>query len=135
LIADEQSGLDVLRAELAVAKQSLEQKDTALDTAFARAAEVQRQFHESEMKLSSAEAEIESLRLEIESLSSQKAESEARVQRARGEVAGELALLTSTMIKLREDTLSQANARIATLTKELDALRAERAGDKIEQPA
>ena len=39
-------------------------------------------------------------------------------------VAGELALLTSTMLRMKEEALTQANHRIAALTAELEAMRA-----------
>ena len=36
-------------------------------------------------------------------------------------------MLTSTMVRMKEDALKQANARIDALTRELETLRQERA--------
>ena len=52
---------------------------------------------------------------------------ESKLHNARGDVAGELAMLTSTMVRMKEDALKQANARIDALTRELETLRQERA--------
>jgi hypothetical protein len=49
---------------------------------------------------------------------------ERRLERSRADVAGELATLTSTMIKMKEGALNDANTRIAQLEAELAGLRA-----------
>ena len=63
------------------------------------------------------------LKAELGATSNQKDDLESKLQHARGDVAGELAALTSTMIKMKEDALNEANIRIAALTSELDELR------------
>ena len=56
-----------------------------------------------------------------------KNELEDRLQRARGDVAGEMAVLTSTMMKMKDDALAAANMRIADLTNQLATLKSHQA--------
>lgn len=127
--------VSALQAELHAAQRSAEQKMAALDAAFTRASELQRQLQVSDKRLLAAEKEIETLRLDLEHMSALKQESDARVQRARGEVASEMALLTNTMLKMRDESLGKANARVAELVEELAALRAARAEEALPLPA
>ncbi|MDI9548643.1 MAG: hypothetical protein QM346_13695 [Chloroflexota bacterium] len=115
--------LDQARARADKADQAAMSKDTALTEAYERAVALQRQLDEREKKLAAAQAELEGLRHEIAALSDVKEEMEFRIQRARADAAGELASLTSTMMKLKDDALHEANARIAELTKELEQAR------------
>lgn len=115
--------LSLARARAEKADQAAINKDTALVEAYARAVFLQRQSEEREAKLAAAQTELEKLHHEVAGLSNIKEEMESRIQRARADAAGELAALTSTMMKLKDDALSQANARIAELAKELEQAR------------
>jgi hypothetical protein len=59
----------------------------------------------------------------LDTLTNLKSDLESKLSRARADVAAELALLTSTMIKMKEQALGEANAKITTLTGELNALK------------
>ena len=72
------------------------------------------------------------MKVELGAVSSQRDELEDKLQHARGDVAGELAVLTSTMIKMKEDALNKANVQIATLSSELDTLRSAASGSDAE---
>jgi polyhydroxyalkanoate synthesis regulator phasin len=63
----------------------------------------------------------------VAALSATKADLEDRLQKARGEVASEMAALTSTMIKMKDEELLAANSRIAELTRQLHELQAKQA--------
>jgi len=116
--------LSLARARAEKADQAAINKDTALVEAYGRAVSLQRQLEERETKFAAAQAELEKLRHDVAGLATIKDEMESRIQRARADAAGELAALTSTMMKLKDDALSQANARIAELAKELEQTRA-----------
>ena len=79
---------------------------------------------EHQSLLVDTQSELAELRRDVTSLSTLNADLDGKLQNARGEVAGELALLTSTMLRMKEESLSQANHRIAALTAELEAMRA-----------
>ncbi len=74
--------------------------------------------------LAATQSELAELRRDVVSLSSMNSGLENKLQNAHGEVAGELALMTTTMLRMKEDSLTQANHRIAALTAELEAMRA-----------
>lgn len=125
---------DGTAAELATVKNSsdsalhsLSTKDAALNEAYQRAVNLQRALEDREASFTAAQAELTSLRTDVSALNSIKAELENRLQSARGDVAGEMAVLTSTMIKMKEDQLSTANARIAELMSELNTLKSNQA--------
>ncbi len=82
-----------------------------------------------ENALNETEAELEMFRNRIEEVGSVRDELEQKLTSARGDVAGELALLTSTMVRMKEDELKQANRRILELTAELEALNDQRASE------
>lgn len=125
-----QGQLDATRVELAGMKalaeanaQALASKDTALNEAYMRAVILQRDLQEREKMLMAAQNDLDTLKIDLVAATSRKAEMESKLHRARGDVAGEMALVTSTMLKMKDDALSQANARIAMLTKEIEILR------------
>jgi chromosome segregation ATPase len=130
--ADELSALtaerDSLSAEVAAVKSSAEQamqsisaKDAALNESYQRVVNLQRVLEDRDAALAAVQSELSTLRTDVASLNNIKAELEDRLQKARGDVAGEMAVLTSTMIKMKEDQLTMANVRIAELMNELNA--------------
>lgn len=112
------------RSELASSADALANKEVALNEAYLRAVKLQRELMEHQSLLAATQTELSDLRRDVASLSSLNSDLEGKLQNARGEVAGELALLTSTMLRMKEDSLNQANHRIAALTAELEAMRA-----------
>jgi chromosome segregation ATPase len=117
----------VLRGSAEQVSQSLASKDAALNESYSRVVNLQRVLEDRDATLAAAQAELTALRTDVASLGSMKAELEDRLQKVRGDVAGEMAVLTSTMIKLKEEQLAAANARIAELSKELNAQKASQA--------
>jgi chromosome segregation ATPase len=107
--------------------QSLASKDAALNESYNRVVNLQRVLEERDAALAGAQAELTGLRTDVASLHSMKAELEDRLQKVRGDVAGEMAVLTSTMVKMKEEQLAAANARIAELANELNAQKASQA--------
>ncbi|MGL4650141.1 MAG: hypothetical protein ACRC1H_12080 [Caldilineaceae bacterium] len=99
-------------------------KDIALDEAFSRAATLQREVEERDVILSMRQAEMETLKSELLTSNAARRELEARLVRAREDVAAELAVLASTMIKMKDDALARAEARHAALQAETELLRA-----------
>jgi chromosome segregation ATPase len=116
--------LGAARNDLAVSADALANKEVALNEAYLRAVKLQRELMEHQSLLAATQSELAELRRDVVSLSSLNTEMESKLQNARGDVAGELALLTSTMLRMKEESLNQANHRIAALTAELDAMRA-----------
>jgi chromosome segregation ATPase len=116
--------LGSVRNELAVAADAMANKEVALNEAYLRAVKLQRELMDHQSLLAATQSELAELRRDVASLGSLNSSLEGKLQNARGEVAGELALLTSTMLRMKEESLNQANHRIAALTAELDAMRA-----------
>lgn len=98
-------------------------KDIALNEAYAHAVAVQQQMEECEEACAAAQSELEEMQNEVASLTAARGELELRVQQSRSDVAGDLAVLTSTMLKIKDDALDEANDQIAALTKEVETLR------------
>jgi chromosome segregation ATPase len=125
---------DQASAELANARSSSEEvmkslgsKDAALNESYQRVVNLQRVLEDRDAALAAAQAELSAVRTDVASLNSMKAELEDRLQKVRGDVAGEMAVLTSTMVKLKEEQLATANARIAELMHELNDQKASQA--------
>ena len=116
--------LGTTRNDLASSADALANKEVALNEAYLRAVKLQRELMEHQSLLASTQTELSNLRRDVASLSSLNSDLEGKLQNARGEVAGELALLTSTMLRMKEESLNQANHRVAALTAELEAMRA-----------
>lgn len=116
--------LAAVRASSENALQALSSKDAALNEAYQRAVNLQRALEDREAALNVAQNELSTVKIDVSALNSIKGELENRLQSARGDVAGEMAVLTSTMIKIKEDQLLTANARITELMRELEAVRA-----------
>ena len=122
-LAQSQDELTKMTVNMEAMTQNLAAKDTALNEAYRNIVLLQGQMHERDKMIVAATSELSSTKSNLASMTTVKDELESRLHRARGDVAGEMALVTSTMIKLKEDALNQANARIALLTQELEALR------------
>ena len=97
-------------------------KSSALNEAYQRAVNLQRALGDC-AALTAAQANSPACAVDVSALNSIKAELENRLQSARGDVAGEMAVLTSTMIKMKEDLLGTAQACITELTSELNTLK------------
>jgi chromosome segregation ATPase len=116
--------LGAARSELAAAADAAANKEVALNEAYLRAVKLQRELMEHQSMLAATQTELAELRRDVSSLNSLNTDLEGKLQNARGEVAGELALLTSTMLRMKEESLNQANHRVAALPAELEAMRA-----------
>lgn len=99
-------------------------KDIALNEAYARATALQAELASADVTLKARAAELDAARSDLAVANAARNELETRLVRAREDVASELAILASTMIKMKDDALARADARIATLTAEADTLRA-----------
>ena len=100
-------------------------REIALTEAYSRAARLQEELEQRDKVLSMRQAELESVKAELLTSNAARHELDNRLVRAREDVASELAVLASTMIKMKDEALTRAEARIAALNLELDALRAE----------
>ena len=107
------------RADLESAGQALANKDTALTEAYARAVRLERETTDEQSRLVAMQAEIATLKREKATLSATNQDMHARLENARGEVANELAVLTSTMLRVKDEQLAQANATVAALQGQL----------------
>lgn len=100
-----------------------EAKDIALSEAYARVTVLQRDLADRDNVLSQRESELESVRSELLAAQAARQELESRLIRAREDVASELAVLASTMIKMKDDQLARSDARMQALETELENLR------------
>jgi chromosome segregation ATPase len=111
------------RANVESLNETLASKDTALTEAYARAVRLQRDVTDQKDQLTTSQTELASLKRSIASLTSTNHDLENRLQDARGEVANELAVLTSTMLRAKDEQLAKANATIEGLYAQLSELR------------
>jgi chromosome segregation ATPase len=111
--------LSKARADLETVQEAVDSKDTALTEAYARAVRLEHETSDEQAQLLSAQAEIAALRRNVSTLSAVNQELAARLDRARGEVAGELASLTSTMLRVKDEELADANTTIAALQAQM----------------
>lgn len=112
------------RQDLEAAAETIANKDTALNEAYVRAVRLQRDLTEQQQLAVSTQTELANLKREVAMLGATNQDLDKKLHNARGEVAGELAVLTSTMLKVKDDSLAQANATIALLTAQLEEMRA-----------
>lgn len=98
-------------------------KDIALSEAYARVTVLQRELADRDQALGEREGELESARSELLAAQAARQELESRLIRAREDVASELAVLASTMIKMKDDQLARTDARLQALEMELESLR------------
>ena len=111
-------------AEANSAVESSKAREIALNEAYQRAVNLQRLIEDRERALLDTQAELDSAKTMVTALGASKTELEDKLQKARGDVASEMAALTSTMIKMKDDQLTMANVRIAELMNELNATKA-----------
>ncbi len=100
-------------------------RQIALTEAYNRAAQLQAELQERDKVLGARQAELESVKAELLTANAARHELDNRLVRAREDVASELAVLASTMIKMKDDALARAEARMSALNNELNGLRAE----------
>jgi chromosome segregation ATPase len=115
------------RANVDSLNETVASKDTALTEAYARAVRLQRDVTDQQGQLASTQTELGTLRRNVVALTNSNHELENRLQDARGEVANELAVLTSTMLRAKDEQLTKANATIEGLYAQLSELRSKRA--------
>ena len=128
------ANLEGLSADLAASRANVESlnetlasKDIALTEAYAWAVRLQRDVTDQQGQLASTQTELGTLRRNVVALTNSNHELENRLQDARGEVANELAVLTSTMLRAKDEQLTKANATIEGLYAQLSELRSKRA--------
>lgn len=127
-LATSRATLSELQSDVERVKLALSKKDVALNEAYGRVGMLQRDLEERSTGLLATQAELSIVRQELSAAELEKSELEDRLHRARGDVAGEMALVTSTMLKRKDDALRQANARISVLSRELEALKSAQVG-------
>ena len=111
------------RATIESLNETVSKKDTALTEAYARAVRLQRDLSDQQSQFSSAQSELIALRRNLTTLTVVNRDLENRLQDARGEVANELAVLTSTMLRAKDEQLAKANATIEGLYAQLNELK------------
>ncbi len=114
-------------AEASSAVESSKAREIALNEAYQRAVNLQRLIEDRERALLDAQAELDSARTMVTALSASKHELEDKLQKARGDVASEMAALTSTMLKMKDDSLTAANSRVVELTRLVNELQSKQA--------
>jgi len=117
------SDLTNARADIETMTQTLANKDTALTEAYARAVKLQRDLGEQQNQVISSHSEVAALRRQVGTLSTTNRDLDSRLTDARGEVANELAVLTSTMLRAKDEQLAKANATIEGLYAQLNELK------------
>lgn len=122
-----QARVAAIADEASTAAESAKAREIALNEAYQRAVNLQRLLEDRERALIDTQAELESAKTLVTALTASKADLEDRLQKARGDVASEMAALTSTMIKMKDDALTAANQRIAELTKMVNELQSRQA--------
>lgn len=132
---------DISKAYSAVAQSPdlsgmLTSKDIALTEAYARVTTLQAELDRNDALLRVRQVDLDAMRAELAAANASRHELETRLIRSREDVASELALLASTMIKMKDDALLRADARIAALNAEIENLRgAGQSAPVLTQPA
>lgn len=122
-----QGQLSKVEADASSIAETAAAREIALNEAYQRAVNLQRVVEDRERALVEAQVDLDKTKSNASALAASKTELEDKLQRARGDVASEMAALTSTMIKMKDDALSSANVRIAELTKQLNELQSKQA--------
>jgi len=122
-----QGQLSKVEADASNTAETAAAREIALNEAYQRAVNLQRVIEDRERTLVETQAELDKTKANATALAASKTELEDKLQRARGDVASEMAALTSTMIKMKDDALSSANVRIAELTNEVHAAKSAQA--------
>ena len=115
--------LAMSRADIETMTQTLANKDTALTEAYARAVRLQRDLGEQQNQVIASQSEVSTLRRQVGTLSTTNRDLDNRLTDARGEVANELAVLTSTMLRAKDEQLAKANATVEGLYAQLNELK------------
>lgn len=113
-----------LQADLDAAQEEVQRKNTALSEAYARAVALEQGAQNREALVESAQAQLGDARALLEAANAENKALQSRLAEVRGEVAGEMALMTSTMMREKDAVIAEANARIAALTEEIRILKA-----------
>ncbi len=79
------------------------------------------------MKASRPGPKADVVKAELARLRAKVTELEDKLQKARGDVASEMAALTSTMLRMKDDSLTAANSRVAELTRLVNELQSKQA--------
>ena len=119
--------LAAARANVESLNETVASKDTAPTEAYARAVRLQRDVTDQQGQLASTQSDLTTLKRNVVTLTNANHELENRLQDARGEVANELAVLTSTMLRAKDEQLTRANATIEGLYAQLSELRSKQA--------
>jgi len=119
-----QTQLDGLASQLEAAQDEIRRKDTALSEAYARAVALESGMQDKDSLVASARMDVDDAKRMLSEVNEQNRELKARITQVRGEVAGEMALMTSTMMREKDSVIADANARIAALSEELRVLKA-----------
>jgi chromosome segregation ATPase len=114
-------------AEASSAVESSKAREIALNEAYQRAVNLQRLIEDRERALLDTQVELDSTKTMVTALSASKNELEDKLQKARGDVASEMAALTSTMLKMKDDSLTAANSRVVELTRLVNELQSKQA--------
>ena len=114
-------------AEANSAVESSKAREIALNEAYQRAVNLQRLIEDRERALLDTQAELDSAKTMVTALGASKTELEDKLQKARGDVASEMAALTSTMLRMKDDSLTAANSRVAELTRLVNELQSKQA--------
>jgi putative ABC transport system permease protein len=150
-LAEVQASLQKVNDEKAGVEAALQQRLTDLDGLNASLASLQSQFDETNSKVAalttdldgahasiatfkaneeataqalvSKDTELEGLQKTLAEVGGAKEMLEAKLKNTRSEVAAELAILTSTMIKLKEEQLGETEGKLHDLQKQLAALK------------
>jgi chromosome segregation ATPase len=120
---------DLAKVQAITAGSAIEiaNKDAALNEAYQRVVNLQRIVEEREAAQANAQAELTVVKSELAAAQALREDLDTKLQRARGDVASEMAVLTSTMFKMKDDALTAANQRIADLTRQVNELKSKQA--------
>ena len=125
LSQDEAGQLDRLRTEMEAQSEEILRKDAALSEAYARAVALEQAMQDNDDSVASSQIELDEVKQLLAQASADKRDLERKVTEVRGEIASEMALMTSTMMREKDAILAEANVRIAALSAEVRALKSE----------
>lgn len=118
-----QPQLEEANHKLADLNVELEGRGAELATLKANAEATAEALTMREQELAARTLELDQTRFDLGIANSMKADLETKLQRVRADVASELAMLSSSALKLKDDAINEANARINALAHELDAYK------------
>jgi len=115
--------MNALQGQFDEANNKIGALTTDLDGANASIATFKANEEATAQALASRDVELEGLQKNLSEAATQKEHLEGKLKSRRSEVAAELAILTSTMIKLKEEQLGEAEGKVHDLTRQLAALK------------